>query len=223
MFTGLVEARGRVRSVRRTDEGLSFLIEAPLASDLEAGESVAVNGACLTVTRSNAFSFEVDAVRTTLDATTLGAFRAGTEVNLERALRLGDRLGGHIVAGHIDGVGVISRIESGGDATRLTIDVPDGLERFIVEKGSIAVDGVSLTVAHDWGCSIVVALIPETLDRTVASCYRKGTRVNIETDVLARHQAKLEGAPRRSDGEPTDTGKERGITLERLRELGFTE
>jgi len=218
MFTGLVETRGRVERTRRSAGGAVLRVAASFASELETGESVSVNGVCQTVVRADSRAFEVDAVARTLEITTLGSLRTGAEVNLERALKLGDRLGGHMVTGHVDGVGTVLSLTEGRDGTLLTIELPGELTRHVVARGSIAIDGTSLTVAEIEGARVTVALIPETLRATVARTYRRGTAVNIETDVLAKHQEKL----LRGDRETRpDTGS--GLTEERLRELGFTE
>lgn len=219
MFTGLVEAKGTVTRVRRTAGGAKLRIDAPFASELALGESVSVNGVCQTVVASDSSSFEVDAVARTLSVTTIGRLRVGSAVNLERALRLGDRLGGHMVAGHVDGVARVVELRRDAQGVTLTLELPAGLMRYVVRRGSIAVDGVSLTVAETSGQRVGVALIPETLRATLAGSYRAGTEVNIETDLLAKHQEKL--AAYASGEESTDRGS--GLTEERLRELGFTE
>jgi riboflavin synthase len=218
MFTGLVEAMGRIERSRRTAGGSVIRIAAPFAGELEVGESVSVNGVCQTVVRAGSGGFEVDAVARTLEVTTLGNLSGGDEVNLERALRLGDRLGGHMVTGHVDGVGAVLSLSQGREGTLLTIEIPGELTRHVVPRGSIAIDGTSLTVAEVDGARVTVALIPETLRATIAGTYRRGTAVNIETDVLAKHQEKLLRGGR-EDG----AGQGSGLTEERLRELGFTE
>lgn len=220
MFTGLVEAQGRVAWVRRTAAGSSMRISAPFASELERGESVSVNGVCQTVVRADGRGFEVDVVKQTLTVTTMGKLRSGSVVNLERALRVGDRLGGHMVSGHVDGVARVTRLERGVEGTRLSFDLPEGLSRHVVQRGSIAVDGVSLTVAEVSGSTVTVALIPETLRATLAGTYGQGSIVNIETDLLAKHQEKL----LRGDGDREEPARGAGgPILERLKELGFTE
>ncbi|MFH1865826.1 MAG: riboflavin synthase [Candidatus Eisenbacteria bacterium] len=222
MFTGLVESVGRVVRVRRASGGATVRMSAPFASELERGESVSVNGVCQTVVRSDASGFEVDVVRQTLSVTTIGELRGGSEVNLERALRLGDRLGGHMVAGHVDGVARVTALRRDANGARLSLELPEGLSRYVVARGSIAVDGISLTVAEVSGSHVTVALIPETLRATLAGTYRPGTRVNVEADLLAKHQEKLlrSGV---EDGEPEARGESGGgLTEKRLRELGFT-
>jgi len=218
VFTGLVEARGRVERSRRSSTGASLRIAAAFAGELEVGESVSVNGVCQTVVRSDSAGFEIDAVARTLQVTTLGSLRPGAEVNLERALRLGDRLGGHLVTGHVDGLGTVRSLVDGAEGVLLTVEVPSELARHVVARGSITIDGTSLTVAEVDGALVTVALIPETLRATVAGTYRRGTAVNIETDVLAKHQEKL-----LQEGGAGASGRNDGLTEERLRELGFTE
>ncbi len=221
MFTGLVECKGRVTWLRRASGGAVIRIAAPFASELEHGESVSVNGVCQTVVRADADAFEVDVIAQTLSVTTIGALRSGNEVNLERALRMGDRVGGHMVAGHVDGVARVVRLRSDRDGTRLTLELPAPLTRYVVQRGSIAVDGVSLTVADVVGERVTVALIPETLRVTLAGAYRSGTKVNIETDLLARHQEKLLEGREEASGPPDGNENDGGLTEKRLRELGF--
>jgi riboflavin synthase len=215
MFTGLVEAKGRVVRARRTSAGAALRIEADFARELAPGESVCLNGVCQTVVRADSTGFEVDAVARTLSVTALGGLRQGSTVNLERAVRAGDRLGGHIVTGHVDGVGRVIELAKGPEGVLLRLELPPELARYVVKRGSIAVDGVSLTVADIDRTALTVALIPETLRSTIAGDYRAGTAVNIEADVIAKHQEKL-----LLERDEPDAG---GITMERLRELGFTE
>ncbi len=219
MFTGLVEAVGKVLRVGRRGGGAKLRVSAPFAGELERGESVSLNGVCQTVVSADAVGFEIEAVEQTLAVTSIGGLAAGDRVNLERALRMGDRLGGHMVTGHIDGVGRVASLSRGRGTTRLSIEVPAELLRHIVPRGSIAIDGVSLTVAEVTDGVVEIALIEETLEATVASDYRAGTRVNIETDLVAKHQEKLLAA---SEGGEAPA-KRAGITERRLRELGFME
>jgi len=192
MFTGLVEERGAVRRAEPRPGGRRLWIGAArVLEDAGVGDSIAVNGCCLTVAALEPGAFAADAVPETLSRTTLGALAPGAPVNLERSLRVDQRLGGHWVQGHVDGVAEVRAIVPEGEGRRLTLRLPVGLERFVAEKGSIAVDGVSLTVAACRGRDCEIALIPHTLAVTVAGEYRDGARVNVEVDVIARYIARL--------------------------------
>jgi riboflavin synthase len=193
LFTGLVQALGRVGRTDRSDRGARLTIETPLASELREGDSVAVNGVCLTATELGSVSFAAEAMNETLAHTSLGDLEAGSEVNLELPLRASDRLGGHVVQGHVDGVGTVARVTEDGFSRRVEIDAPPEVLRYVVRRGSIAVDGVSLTVAELDRRSFTVALIPETLERTNLGNAEVGTRVNLEVDVLAKYVEKLVG------------------------------
>jgi riboflavin synthase len=191
MFTGLVDDVGTVRGIESGPEGARLRIATRLGAELLQGDSISVEGACLTATDVGAEGFAADVMNQTLGLTTIGGLGEGDRVNLERALRAGDALGGHIVQGHVDGVGEVLSVADDGFARRLRIGVPDGLGRYLVEHGSVAASGVSLTVAglgDDW---FEVALIPETLERTTLGDLGKGGRVNLELDVLARHVERL--------------------------------
>jgi riboflavin synthase len=193
MFTGLVADMGVVERVTPRQGGarLTLRPRGIPADDLAPGESVACSGVCLTVVERGAGLVSFDAVPETLSRTTVGAWKAGSKVNLERALALGDRLGGHLVQGHVDAVGeVLSRVVE-GEGARLAISLPPAIAPLVAEKGSIAVDGVSLTVAAVTRDRFEVALIPETLARTTLGAAAPGTKVNLEADVLARHVARL--------------------------------
>ena len=191
MFTGLIEARGRIESVRRRGGVTVFTVRAPFAKELSRGDSVALNGVCLTVTRVAGPRFDVEAVRHTLFATTVGVLRPGASVNLERALSTGDRLGGHIVTGHVDGVGRVASIRRAEGDREIAIVLPERLTRYVAERGSIAVDGVSLTVIAPAGPRFSVALVAATLAATTLGDLRTGDRVNVEADLLAKHLEKL--------------------------------
>jgi riboflavin synthase len=191
MFTGLVLGLGRVSRVERSQDGARLSVASGLADELAEGDSVAVNGVCLTATGVDGGSFVADVMNETLDRSSLGDVEPGSEVNLELPLRATDRLGGHVVQGHVDGVGVVSEVVDDGFARRISTPAPDGLLRYAVEKGSIAVDGVSLTVAGLDEGSFTVSLIPETLQRTNLGRARSGTRVNLEVDVLAKYVERL--------------------------------
>jgi riboflavin synthase len=193
MFTGLISDMGVVERLEPRAGGARITIRPTSlpVDELDPGESVACNGACLTVVERGGGRMTFDAVPETLARTTLGAWKQGTRVNLERALRLSDRLGGHLVQGHVDGVGkVLARVTEGLGA-RLTVSLPPGIAPLVAEKGSIAIDGVSLTVARAGRDRFEVALIPETLSRTILGAAAPGTQVNLEADVVARHVARL--------------------------------
>ncbi len=190
MFTGLVEQVGEVELARESDAGRELRIRAPFA-DLKNGESIAVNGACLTVRETGPGWFEAAAVLTTLERTTIGDWGKGTRVNLERALRAGDRLGGHIVQGHVDCVaGVTSRKER-GSAVLIDIELPPTVEPLFVLHGSVAIDGVSLTVNELSRRGLQVALIDYTLRNTTLADLRAGSRVHVEADVVGKHVRRL--------------------------------
>ena len=192
MFTGLVEELGRVEVVEERPQGRRFWIAASEVLDgTRVGDSIACSGCCLTAVAVESRRFAVEAVPETLRRTTLGSWREATRVNLERAMRLGDRLGGHLVQGHVDAVGEVRAVVPEGDGRRVTLALPAELARYVAFKGSLAVDGVSLTVAAltDSGCEI--AYIPHTLAVTSAGDYLPGTRVNLEVDLLARYLARM--------------------------------
>jgi riboflavin synthase len=191
VFTGLVQGLGRIGAIERSGDGARVTIETPLVSELSAGDSVAVNGVCLTATSLQNGSFVADAMNETLSRSALGALEAGAQVNLELPLRAGDRLGGHVVQGHVDAVGEVVSVAEDGFARRIRIEAPPDLLRYVIEKGSIAVDGVSLTVAECDSRSFTVSLIPETLQRTNLGHAGAGDRVNLEVDVLAKYVEKL--------------------------------
>jgi riboflavin synthase len=194
VFTGLVQGVGRILALERTEDGARVRIETPLVAELHAGDSISVNGVCLSAAALENGSFTADAMNETLSRTSLGGLRAGAEVNLELPLRAGDRLGGHVVQGHVDGVGVIDDVIEDGFARRIRIDAPPAVLRYVIEKGSIAVDGVSLTVAGLDDRSFTVSLIPETLQRTNLGHAGRGDTVNLEVDVLAKYVERLMGA-----------------------------
>jgi riboflavin synthase len=188
MFTGLVEEGGTVTEVRPGDEGARIAIAAAVVLDgLAVGDSVAVNGACLTAVAVTGDGFAVDAVAETLRRTALGALAPGDRVNLERPLRAGDRLDGHIVQGHVDGVGEVASVTREGESALLEVSAPEDLLRYVVEKGSITVDGVSLTVAGRAPGAFRVALIPHTMSVTTLGPQALGRRVNLEVDVVAKY------------------------------------
>jgi riboflavin synthase len=193
MFTGIVREQGRVAEVDGAADGVRLVVEAPnTAAQAAVGDSVAVSGVCLTVTEVENSHVAFDAVPETLARSSLGALAAGDAVNLEPALRAGEPLGGHYVQGHVDGVGAVRKVEDRGSERRIEIVAPTELRRYIVEKGSIAVEGVSLTVADvDADGAFVVALVPHTLEVTTLADLEPGSKVNLEVDVLAKYVEKL--------------------------------
>ncbi len=191
MFTGLVADLGTVSDVAATPDGVRLQVATSLAAELSEGDSVAVNGVCLTAVSADAQGFTAEVMNETLRRSSLAEVAAGRRVNLELPLRAQDRLGGHVVQGHVDGVGAVSAVEDDGFARVVTIDAPPELLRYVVEKGSIAVDGVSLTVSSVSPDTFAVSLIPETLERTNLGAAAPGTPVNLEVDVLAKYVEKL--------------------------------
>jgi riboflavin synthase len=192
VFTGLVQDLGTVAEVHETVDGVRLAVESPLATELKEGDSVAVNGVCLTaVGLCKGERFGADVMHETLRRSSLGEVTAGSNVNLELPLRAADRLGGHVVQGHVDGIGVVDSVRDDGFARIVTIAAGPDLLRYVVEKGSIAVDGVSLTVARVDDDGFDVSLIPETLERTTLGRAEEGRTVNLEVDVLAKYVEKL--------------------------------
>jgi riboflavin synthase len=191
VFTGIVSEQGEVEAVDAGADGARIRIRAALASELGPGDSIAVNGACLTATSAGNGSFDSDVMRQTLGLTTLGELEPHTRVNLELPLRPTDRMGGHVVQGHIDGTGTAAAIEPDGFARRLRIELSEELLDYVVERGSIAIEGVSLTVAAVGEGWIEVSLIPETLERTSLGTVQPGDRLNVECDVLARYVRRM--------------------------------
>ena len=186
MFTGLIETVGRVERVVGRQGNRVLTIQSGFSGELKLGESVAVNGCCLTVTSADKKSFDVEAVATTLDATTLGRLQTGDAVNLERALRAGDRMGGHFVQGHVDEVGKVRRIEQHSGHWTLAVETDRRTSRPLVEKGSVCVDGISLTVASLRPGEFAVNIIPHTWENTNLKQRRPGDKVNIEYDLLVK-------------------------------------
>jgi riboflavin synthase len=193
VFTGIVTAVGRIARLEPTAGGARAVVDASGfgLEDVAIGDSIAVNGVCLTVVAHDASRFEVELSRETLQCTV--GFEASSEVNLEKALRLSDRLGGHLVSGHVDGMGEVTGIEAVGDNRVVRVRAPTGLARYIARKGSVALDGVSLTVNAVQGPEFEVNLIPHTLGTTNLGALRSGRFVNLEVDLLARYVERLSG------------------------------
>ena len=215
MFTGIVEEVGTVRTVQRTGTSSFIEIQAKkVLEDVHLGDSIAVNGVCLTVTSFTCDSFRADVMNETLSRSSLGTLKNGSPVDLERAMAAGGRFGGHIVSGHIDGTGTITDIKKDGIAHWYTVSAPAEILRYIVEKGSIAIDGISLTVAKVTETSFSVSIIPHTAAETVLSYKKPGDIVNLENDIIGKYIEKLmQPAP----AEKTESG----ITMEFLAKNGF--
>ena len=187
MFTGLISHTGRIKK-----SGARIAVDTELAGELEKGDSIAVNGVCLTAVEINGHEFEADVMEETLRLTSLGQLAEGDPVNLELALRVGDRLGGHFVQGHVDGTGTVESIEQREHSRVVRVAAEPDLLRYIFRKGSIAIDGVSLTVVDVDPTGFSVSLIPETLERTTLGSARDGDRVNLEVDIFARYAVRDE-------------------------------
>lgn len=217
MFTGLIQDIGLVRKVDRAGELMRLTIQSSLVSEgFQLGESIAVDGVCLTVVSVGGNWFQVEVSPESMERTTLGSLEPGIPVNLERALRLSDRLGGHLVTGHVDGVGVLRKRTKGQRHVELEVGIPVHLGRYIVEKGSIAVDGISLTInrcGQDW---FGLTLVPHTIARTTLAVKGVGARVNIECDILGKYVERLLGPQAQRAG----LG---GISEELLRRYGFSK
>lgn len=213
MFTGLIEDLGTMRQLRRESDKVQLTVATriPMA-ELVLGESIAVNGICLTVVAFSGGTFTADVSPESMACTTLGELGSGDPVNLERALRMGDRLGGHLVSGHVDGVAVLLEKSQDGNAVRLRFRMTAELNRFVVEKGSITIDGISLTVNQVSEETFSVAIIPQTLAATNLHHRQPGSRVNIETDIIGKYVARLLG--QRGDVKPS-------IDLDFLAKHGF--
>ncbi len=195
MFTGIVSAVGRIERIQPRDRGLRLVIAAGSLdlADVGVGDSIAVNGCCLTVVARSGARFEADVSQETLDCTT--GLAAPGEVNLEKALRLADRLGGHLLTGHVDGVGEVTAFEPAGEGYRLVMRAPVALAKYVARKGSIAVQGVSLTVNRVDGAEFEVNLIPHTLAVTTLKALAPGARANLEVDLIARYVERMLGGP----------------------------
>ncbi len=217
MFTGIILGKGRVVEKRSAGGGMVFTLESDFdLSDPEEGESIAVNGVCLTAKNISTRRFSVDVSPESLDRTNLGKLPLGGRVNLERALRLSDRLGGHMVSGHVDGVGTVLERQPLENFVRFTFAIPPGLGRYIIAKGSIAIDGTSLTVNTCDKETFSIMVIPHTLEMTLLGNLQKGDAVNIEVDLIGKYVEKMLQA------EEADTpGKQQGINPEFLARHGF--
>jgi riboflavin synthase len=206
MFTGLIEEIGKISSIAGIPGGKRLKISAlKILGDLKVDDSVAVNGICLTATKLEKDGFICEAVGATISKTTLQNFQIGEEVNLERAMRLSDRLGGHLVQGHVNSIGTIIQIQKPGDNYYVEVMVPSEIKKYLVEEGSIAIDGISLTIAKLEDDTIGVSVIPHTWENTVLKNKKSGSRVNIETDVIAKYVEKLLMNPGTDDKKFSDS------------------
>lgn len=222
MFTGLIEEVGRIARVEKRPEGAHVFVQARVVTGgTKLGDSIAVDGACLTVVHVEPALFAVDCMAETLATTTIGARRPGDTVNLERAMALGDRLGGHLVLGHVDGVGEIRSVRRRGIAWELRLGFPSDLEPYLAPKGSVAVDGVSLTITDVEGEEFGLGIIPHTLRQTTLRDVTAGRRVNLEADVLARYVRRSLLTGRGDTEDPT--GESRGMSMSDLRAAGYLE
>lgn len=217
MFTGIVQEIGIIDAVLRGAQGLTFRIQAPRAArTLNVGDSVCTQGVCLTCVEKSGASFSADVSAETLRRTTLGGMKVGEKLNLELALRLADRLGGHLVSGHVDGVGQVVSIHNEGSGRVITFSAPESILRYTIEKGSVTVDGVSLTAYDISDSSFRVALIPHTLRVTTLGALRVGTAVNLEADLVGKYIERLMGGSRETPGARPDAA-----TWSALKASGF--
>lgn len=211
MFTGIVEGKGEIKEIKKTGKGVVLSIEAPFdLSNDKIGDSIAVNGICLTATEIRGSLFSADVSAETISRTSLAEIGTGNAVNLERALKAGDRFGGHIVTGHIDGKGKIIRRETRGESVYLEISADEGILRLIVEKGSVAIDGISLTVNSVQNNSFSLNIIPHTMEITTLCSAKTGDEVNIETDIIGKYVERL-----------TMGKKNGGVNMDLLENCGF--
>ncbi|MBI5214892.1 MAG: riboflavin synthase [Ignavibacteriae bacterium] len=188
MFTGIIEEVGTIQSVQRQGGGIRFRVSAPKYSpELKVNDSVSINGACHTVVWRSNDTFDVESVEETLKKTTLGSLQTGSRVNLELPMRLNERLGGHLVLGHVDTVGTIKTIVQRGNSTMYSIEIPEQFKNYIIPVGSIAIDGVSLTIAEIEESVVRVSIIPHTLENTIFQQYKNGTMVNLEFDLIGKY------------------------------------
>jgi riboflavin synthase len=220
MFTGIIEGLGTIGAIRSVGQAKRLRIDADYALDqTKIGDSIAANGACLTVVKIDGSTFEVDLSPETLATSTFGKARQGDRLNLERAMRLSDRIDGHLVLGHVDGIGIIQQKEKQGNAIGVTIAVPETLSRYMIHKGSVAIDGVSLTINTVALKSVTVSIIPHTARLTTIGMKPKGDAVNIETDMIGKYIERFMRGESMDESEKTTTSP--GIDMEFLAKSGF--
>jgi len=220
VFTGIIESFGSIKQMKSSGEGRILHIGCDLdLSDTKIGDSIAVNGACLTVVGLDKNSFKVDMAPETVERTTFKQLRVGSRVNIERALRLSDRIDGHLVSGHIDGTGTIASIEKKSNAVIIKVDVPPKLAADMIEKGSVAIEGISLTINRCSDRDFEVSIIPHTADITTIGLKRVGDKINIETDMIGKYVKKiLSGSSSKNDALPKG---QKDISMELLAKNGF--
>jgi len=220
MFTGIIEGLGTITAVQSSGQGRRLSLASDFNLDQSrVGDSIAVNGACLTAVTITGRRFTVDVSPETLGKTTLGAAKVGDRVNLERALRFSDRIDGHLVSGHVDGIGIIKEKKVQGNATNVTVEVPDGLARYMIEKGSVAVDGISLTINACDGNRFEVSIIPHTAVVTTVSTKKVAETVNIETDMIGKYVERFVGQRNPDRSKNQNDGS--SIDLQFLAKNGF--
>ncbi len=212
MFTGIIEEIGKIRNVQHMGKGVRIEIACKkIMTDLKIGESVSVNGICLTVVERTLDTFSVEAVEETIKKTTISLLKVSTRLNLERAMKVSDRFGGHFVQGHVDCVGTIQKIEKRAESWAFWFNVSHGFEKYLIPQGSIAIDGVSLTIAELHDTTVMVSIIPHTFKETIFHFYKKNMKVNVEFDMLGKYVVHLlERSP-----------EKKRISLEKLRNTGF--
>ncbi len=220
MFTGIIEGLGTIDAMQPAGQGKRLTIEADFVLDqTKIGDSIAVNGACLTVVKITAKKFEVDLSPATLATSTFDKAKPGDRLNLERAMRLSDRIDGHLVSGHVDGIGVIKQRKKLGNAIMITIALPEALSRYMIHKGSVAVDGVSLTINACEPESVTVSIIPHTAEITTIGRKQNGDRVNIESDMIGKYVERFTRGASMDDSQKTTESS--GVTMESLAKSGF--
>ena len=220
MFTGIIEGLGTLGGIRPVGQGKRLTIDADYTLDqTKIGDSIAVNGACLTVVKVNRKRFEVDLSPETLEVSTFGEAKRGDRVNLERAMRLSDRIDGHLVLGHVDGIGIIQERKSVANAIIVSIGIPEELSRYMIRKGSVAIDGISLTINTCEPALITVSIIPHTAEKTTIGIKQNGDPVNIETDMIGKYVERFTQAGSVPGG--TKTKKSSAIDMEFLAKSGF--
>jgi len=214
MFTGIIEEIGKIQKTEPVAGGISLKIEAKkILEDISVNDSICIDGVCLTATKIDDSGFWVDAVGATLEKTTFAGVNSSTSVNLERSLRLNDRLGGHLVQGHVNGIGTITELKKIGENYQLKISVPEDLEKYLIKEGSIAINGISLTIADLIANQVIISIIPHTWQNTTLQLKQLNDNVNVEIDILAKYVEKLLA---KKDGE-----KKIDISENWLKELGY--